>query len=126
MRSQQGMKGQAMPRRVLLVDDESALLNCMTYYLEDAGYQVLTATTCVAALEMLELYRPHAIVCDLHMSEPDGLLLCRRVWQHPDWQTIPLILLIAAAEEIEFRRQPDPVQRPGRRCDHPVLLVPGL
>ena len=94
----------AMQRRVLLVDDEPALLKSLTPFLEYAGHQVVTAVDAHAALEALEVSQPDAIVCDLHLPGIDGFEFYRRVRQNREWRTIRFIFLTGAVEETGLRQ----------------------
>jgi DNA-binding response OmpR family regulator len=91
-----------MCQRVLLVDDEPVLLNCLSLYIEDAGYQPLTALDAMAAFEVMQAEQPDVIVCDLRLPEIDGLRFRQKVRQHPKWQSIPFIMLTGFSEDSGF------------------------
>lgn len=77
--------GGSLVARVLVVDDEPELSELMREMLESAGYDVATAESGAVALEMLELARFDAIVCDLRMPDMDGATLWRQVAaSHPE------------------------------------------
>ncbi len=96
-----------MTQQVLLIDDEPALLSILSAYLEDAGYQVLVATDGEAAMEVLQVHQPDAIVCDLHMPGMNGLEFCQKVRQNPGWQAISFTLLTGAMEDLSPHQQND-------------------
>ncbi|WP_374568893.1 response regulator [Ideonella sp.] len=76
--------GHSLLARVLVVDDEPELSELMREMLEGAGYDVATAESGAVALEMLDLARFDAIVCDLRMPDMDGATLWREVaTRHP-------------------------------------------
>jgi two-component system alkaline phosphatase synthesis response regulator PhoP len=87
-----------MPSHVLLVDDEPMLLSCLRLYLEEAGYQVTSAGNGTAALDQIHANPPDVLVCDLFMPDMNGLDLCEKVRQNPEWQDIDVVLLTARLE----------------------------
>ena len=67
--------------RILVVDDEEAILETMTYTFED-DYQVLTATSASQALELLEQQGPVAVVIsDQRMPEMTGVEFLSKVFE---------------------------------------------
>ncbi len=87
-----------MPSQVLLVDDEPALLNILSFFLEDSGYQVRVAQDGSAAMRELQSHQPDAIVCDLHMPGMNGLEFCQEVRRNPKWRSIYFVLLTGTSE----------------------------
>lgn len=77
--------------RLLVVDDEEAILETMTFTFEDS-YEVLTSSSAVRALEMLDKQAPVAVVLsDQRMPEMTGVEFLTRVYErHPD--TVRMIL----------------------------------
>jgi DNA-binding response OmpR family regulator len=83
-------------RTILVVDDEPDLLNAVRLYLEDEGYQVLTATNGEEALAKVRTRLPDLIVLDVMMPEMNGfeaLGEIRRV------SNVPVIMLTVKGEE---------------------------
>jgi two-component system, cell cycle response regulator len=65
--------------KVLLVDDDPAMLRLLTRWLEKAGYAVCTAADGQAALDTIEADCPDFLLTDWEMPRVDGLELCRQV-----------------------------------------------
>ncbi|MBW8883339.1 MAG: diguanylate cyclase [Planctomycetia bacterium] len=65
--------------KVLLVDDDPAMLRLLSKWLESDGYQVLRACDGRAAMEMIETERPRLLVTDWEMPNVNGLELCQWV-----------------------------------------------
>ena len=82
---------------VLIVDDNAANLKLARIVLEDAGYDVRTATDAAAALAFLDRTEPRLILMDIQLPDLDGLELTRRIKQHPERKHIPVIALTAYA-----------------------------
>ena len=67
--------GSPAPSRILIVDDEKAIREILTDFLEMEGYVVRTAPSGRAALELLDQEEFHLVVSDLKMPEVGGLEL---------------------------------------------------
>jgi CheY-like chemotaxis protein len=78
--------------KVLVVDDETDLLELYTDILEIMGYQVLQAHDGWQALEMAYREQPALIVTDWMMPYLDGVELCLRLLKDPALQHIPILL----------------------------------
>lgn len=84
--------------KVLVVDDNDYTLHIVGHALEQASFQVLTATSGENALENLEQTGlPHLALVDYHMPPGmSGFELCRTLHQFSD---LPVIMLTAVADE---------------------------
>jgi len=67
-----------MNTRILIVDDEPAILNALTGILEDEGYDVLAATSGPEALKLIKAEPPDLVFLDIWMPEMDGIETLRR------------------------------------------------
>ncbi len=65
--------------KVLIVDDDPAMLRLLSKWLESEGFQVLRASDGRQAMELIEAERPRLLVTDWEMPNVDGLELCRWV-----------------------------------------------
>lgn len=88
-----------MPRTVLVVDDEPAIVQIARDYLERAGFRVVTAGDGPAALRLARAERPALLVLDLMLPGMDGLDVTRALRQDPVTRMLPIILLTARVEE---------------------------
>jgi DNA-binding NtrC family response regulator len=66
-------------RSLLLVDDENSILQTLRMVFENEGYQVITASSCAEALEVLQNgHKFDAVITDLNMEREDiGLEVAR-------------------------------------------------
>ncbi len=87
-----------MAEKILLVDDEPALLDTLAFNLRSSGYEVVTAADGVAALEVARAESPQLVVLDLMLPELDGLTVCRSLRQVSD---IPILVLTARTGELD-------------------------
>ena len=65
--------------KVLLVDDDPAMLRLLCRWLEKAGYPVCTADDGQEALETIESDCPDFLITDWEMPRVNGLELCRQI-----------------------------------------------
>jgi len=77
---------------VLVVDDETDLLELYTDILEIMGYRVIQAHDGWQALESAHRERPDLIVTDWMMPHLDGVELCLSLREDPAFRSIPIIL----------------------------------
>lgn len=84
--------------RILVVEDESNIVNLVRAYLEREGFVVETATDGRAALQRARATRPHLIVLDLMLPGMDGLEVCRRLRQE---SSVYILMLTAKSEEAD-------------------------
>jgi two-component system sensor histidine kinase/response regulator len=78
---------------LLVVDDQIDNIKIMRAMLGRLGFEILPATTGAEALELLAKRRPDLILLDLMMPDMDGLEVCRRIQENPQWADIPVIFL---------------------------------
>lgn len=86
-------------KTILVVDDEENILNVIRSYLENSGYEVLTAQNGQAALQLFERFRPHLVILDLMLPDLSGEEICIRIRKQSH---VPLIMLTAKVAEDDF------------------------
>ncbi|HEV3226652.1 MAG TPA: response regulator [Acidimicrobiales bacterium] len=84
--------------RVLVVDDERAILATMEVNLRTRGYDVDLATSGTQALSVAARHHPDAVVLDLGLPDMDGLDVIRGL---RGWTSVPIIVLSARANEAQ-------------------------
>jgi two-component system, OmpR family, alkaline phosphatase synthesis response regulator PhoP len=84
--------------RILLVDDEPAIVETVRAYLEAEGYTVQTASDGPGALTLARSFHPDIIVLDLMLPGLDGLEVLRRLRQISD---VYVLLLTAKTHETD-------------------------
>ncbi|HCB01093.1 MAG TPA: DNA-binding response regulator [Anaerolineae bacterium] len=87
-----------MPKKILLVDDESEILEICQDYLKASGYDVVTAKNGAQGLISTRREKPDLIVTDLMMPELDGIDLIRTLRKESN---VPIIMLTARVEETD-------------------------
>ncbi len=87
-----------MAKRILVVDDERRLVQVVRGYLEEAGFEVVTANNGREALFVAREQQPNLIILDLMMPELDGWEFIR---QHRREKATPIIMLTARVEDAD-------------------------
>jgi two-component system KDP operon response regulator KdpE len=84
--------------RVLVLDDELAIVRALKVVLRDAGYDVAVAATAEEALDSAAVRPPEAAIVDLVLPDGDGVEVTRRL---REWSAMPIIVLSAIGDEDE-------------------------
>ncbi|WP_428312490.1 response regulator [Hydrocarboniphaga sp.] len=86
----------AVPRHVLLVEDEPGAMITVSLLLEMMGYRVTQAANGKRALETLKLEIPDIVVTDYMMPHMNGIELIKAMQAEPAFAPVPVILTSAA------------------------------
>jgi len=86
-------------KKILVVDDEVALVEILKMRLEVKGYEVITAYDGPEALEKSRSESPDLILLDLMLPKLDGYRVCKMLKFDEKYQDIPIIMLTALAQE---------------------------
>ena len=86
---------------VLVVEDEAAQLEVLTYNLEAEGFRVAKAETGDEALMLVEEERPDIILLDWMLPGVSGIEICRRLKASSTTRQVPIIMLSARSEEVD-------------------------
>ena len=92
------------PIRVLVVDDEPALLDIYTTKLKMENYDVLTAGDGLSGLELALHESPDIMLLDVLMPGKDGFDVLRDLRSAPQTKDLPVIILSNLGQEYEVRR----------------------
>ncbi len=87
--------------RVLVVDDETHIVNFLRMGLTYEGFSVATAEDGQSALEQFRSFKPHLVILDLMLPGIDGLDLADRFRRDPD----VLIIMLTARDQVADRVQ---------------------
>jgi len=89
-------------QKILVVDDEKAILELVRYNLLREGFAVTTVEDGEKALESIRAHPPELIVLDLMLPGIDGLEVCRQLKQDASTRQIPIVMLTAKGEESDI------------------------
>jgi len=90
-----------MTRRLLIVDDDPALLHAVADCLRADGYEVTTARSGAEALSRLAASLPDLVISDIRMPRMDGYTLARHIRNSPRSALIPIIFLTAKDQKAD-------------------------
>jgi DNA-binding response OmpR family regulator len=89
-----------MPKkRILIVDDESDLIELVKLRLEANGYEVMVAGDGQSGLDKARAEKPDLIVLDVMLPKIDGYKVCRMLKFDEKYRHIPIIMFTARAQE---------------------------
>jgi len=86
---------------VLIVEDEPAQLEVLTYNLSSEGFRLAHANDGEEALLMTDEMQPDLIILDWMLPNMSGIEVCRRLRARPKTKHIPIIMLTARGEETD-------------------------
>ncbi|WP_406678639.1 response regulator [Neomoorella carbonis] len=87
----------AVPK-VLIVDDEPAILELVSFNLQQAGFTTVTASDGAEALQKAATEKPDLIILDVMLPKVDGFEVCRSLRARGN---TPILMLTARREEID-------------------------
>ncbi len=101
-----GTRERCVPE-VLLIDDNSNLLQILAEIISANGMVPRTAANATEAIDLLMQSTPDVIVCDIMMPEMNGFELLEYVSKNPSWASIPFVFLSALSDtkDVRFAKQ---------------------
>jgi CheY-like chemotaxis protein len=93
-----------LPARILVIDDQAAILDGLTTSLSAAGYECYGAADDHAAADLAERIHPDLILCDLNLHGTSGVALCDQLKQLAGLADVPTMFLSGAQSPDIIRR----------------------
>jgi len=84
--------------KILIVEDDTTLVELLKYNLSHQAYEVVTATDGVQALELAKREKPDLVILDLMLPKLDGYDVCRFLRRD---SSVPILMLTARTEEMD-------------------------
>ena len=84
--------------KILVVDDEELLVKGIRFNLQNEGYEVITGSNGLQAVQLTQSEAPDLLVLDVMMPEMDGLTACAKI---REFSNVPIILLTAKADDMD-------------------------
>src|SRR5438105_420027 len=100
-----------MAKRILLADDSITIQKVVELTFSDGDYEVTAVNNGAKAIQKLSEMRPDIILSDIIMPEKNCYEVCEYVKSHPEFRTIPVVLLTGTFEPFD----PDRADKAG--CD---------
>ena len=84
--------------KILVVDDEDLLVKGIRFNLQNDGYEVITGSNGLEAVQAVQTQSPDLVVLDVMMPEMDGLTACSKI---RSFSNVPIILLTAKVADMD-------------------------
>ena len=84
--------------KILVVDDEALLVKGIRFNLQNEGYDVITGSDGLEAVQAVQEQQPDLVVLDVMMPNMDGLTACAKIREFSD---IPIIMLTAKTDDMD-------------------------
>lgn len=85
---------------ILAVDDSPSMRKMVSFTLTGAGYAVVEAVDGVDAYEKAQAQSFDLVLTDQNMPRLDGLGLTRKLRDHPQFKTIPILMLTTESSDL--------------------------
>ncbi len=92
-------------RRILVIDDSEVINTLIRDYLQNHGYDVVTAESADAGYKVLKSQPVDLILLDIQLPDMGGIELCRHLRSQPDTRKIPIIMITATAIQTDDKVQ---------------------
>ncbi len=92
-----------MTKKILFIEDESALQKAVTRVLSETGYEMVSALDGVIGLELAKKEKPDLILLDLILPRMDGFAVLESLKKDLETQAIPVVVLsnLETSEDVE-------------------------
>ena len=87
--------GRSKTDRILIVDDSPEILSVTNAILSSAGYETISYTDGLIALQIMEVLPPDLIILDVNMPQIDGYEMTKRIRSNSAWDLTPILLFTA-------------------------------
>ena len=84
--------------KICVVDDEDLLVKGIRFNLKNEGYEVVTGSNGLEAVDLARNEKPDLMVLDVMMPEMDGLTACTKI---REFSQVPIILLTAKTDDMD-------------------------
>ena len=84
--------------KILVVDDEALLVKGIRFNLQNEGYEVITGSDGLEAVQAVQTQHPDLVVLDVMMPNMDGLSACAKIREFSD---VPIIMLTAKGDDMD-------------------------
>jgi len=91
-------------RKVLVIEDDKIMGQMVAEILDDAGFEVMTATNGLIAFEKLQERSIDFVVLDILLPEMNGFEIYTKLQENPETEDIPVLIITAWADERHLER----------------------
>ncbi len=90
-----------MRKKILIVDDDTDLLEVLSQSFREAGFSIATATNGIDALKLTRTLSPDLIVLDVMLPERDGFTVCQTLRRERATAEVPIVMLTGLTSQFE-------------------------
>ena len=90
-----------MKEKILVIDDDIEFKELTQTWLQNAGYEVITAEDGISGLRSLYINRPNLVLLDANMPKMDGWEVCRRIREMCD---MPVLMMTVNGQKADLLR----------------------
>ena len=87
-------------KKIVIVDDSTDLLEVLKYFLEEKGYEVVTATSKQDLEEVIEIFSPDLIILDIYLQGEDGREICKNLRKYEETKYLCILMFSASARDL--------------------------
>jgi two-component system, OmpR family, phosphate regulon response regulator PhoB len=87
--------------RILVIEDEPALLKVLDYNFRQAGHEVVLAPKGEEGLRLARERKPDCILLDLMLPDVQGTEVCRSLQMSPETRDVPIVIVSARGDEVD-------------------------
>ncbi|MBF0565407.1 MAG: response regulator [Nitrospirae bacterium] len=88
-----------MAKTIMIIDDSATIREVVKTTLKKSGYDVIEAQDGKDAINKLKGQKFHLMICDVNMSNMDGITFVKAVKQMPNYKFTPIIMLTTESQE---------------------------
>ncbi|MBJ7448868.1 MAG: response regulator transcription factor [Parachlamydiales bacterium] len=88
-------------KTILLIEDEEDTAAIIKLQAEISGYRLLIEYDGISGYRSIEKEKPDLVILDIMLPGLNGLDVCRKMKSHPEFKSIPVIIISAKAEELD-------------------------
>jgi twitching motility two-component system response regulator PilH len=115
-------------KKILIVDDESDVIEWMTVFFEDHGYATISAANGADAFALAKSDKPDLVTLDITMDQESGMRALKNLQTAEETKAIPIIICTGVSPDLkQFISRTKQVDNPAlfmeKPIDHDVLLA---
>jgi two-component system alkaline phosphatase synthesis response regulator PhoP len=96
--------GSAMPKKIMIADDERNIVTAIEFLLQRSGYEVRIANNGEDALKQLERFVPDLLLLDIMMPAINGYEVCQTIRQSAHLRHVKIIMLTARGRDADLAK----------------------
>ena len=95
-----------MNKKILILDDDSDILEILTLILSDAGYEVRALVNGENIKDQIGDFQPDLLLMDVMLGPMDGRMICGEIKNDPSTAKLPVILISGTHDLAQSLHQP--------------------